>query len=106
MGESSIGSRTMYTKSEVIEKLRPVFKENNVRKAILFGSYAKGVQMENSDIDILVDSGLHGLDFFGLLEEVNAAVAMPVDLIDVSHLTDDSLQSDAEKTGVVIYERS
>ncbi len=45
-----------------IERIRislmPVFKEHNVRKAILFGSYAKGTERANSDIDIFVDSGL------------------------------------------------
>ena len=74
------------SREEIIDRLIPVFKNSNTNKAILFGSYAKGTQTEKSDIDILVDSGLHGLKFFGLLEDVCSVVDRPVDLIDVYQL--------------------
>lgn len=96
----------MKTKEQIIHFLRPVFERNNARFAILFGSYAKGTQCKYSDIDILVDSGLHGLDFFGLLEEVCSAVNMPVDLIDTYQLKDDTLLREAKDTGIMIYERT
>lgn len=37
------------------------YRINNVRKAILFGSVAKGTNQNNSDLDIVVDSNLKGL---------------------------------------------
>lgn len=40
-----------------IEQLAPVFQKNGVRKAILFGSYAKGTAQPASDVDLWVDSG-------------------------------------------------
>ena len=43
--------------------LRPIFDEYHVRRAVLFGSYAKGCATEKSDVDILVDSGLIGCPF-------------------------------------------
>jgi predicted nucleotidyltransferase len=40
---------------EVIEKLKDYFKQNQeVSSVILFGSYAKGIQNEHSDIDLAI----------------------------------------------------
>lgn len=97
----------MYTISEIKEKLSPVFKEYNVRNAVLFGSYAKNKADEKSDIDICVDSGLRGMSFFGLLEDVCSSVSCGVDLIDVSDIDENSrIYREIQSTGVVIYERA
>ena len=86
------------------ENLIPVFGRYNVRKAVLFGSYAKGTANERSDIDIFVDSGLRGLKFFGLLEDVTNALDRQVDLIDASQVENGSrVLSEINKTGVLIY---
>ncbi len=86
------------------ENLTPIFGRYNVRKAILFGSYAKGLADERSDVDIFVDSGLKGLKFFGLLEDVTNALDMEVDLIDSSQVEAGSkVQSEIDSTGVLIY---
>jgi hypothetical protein len=88
------------------EKLTPIFKNHGVRKAILFGSYAKGEERENSDIDILVDSGLIGLDFFGLLEDVCVNLTKQVDLIDTQDvIKGGKVDLEITKTGVIIYEQ-
>lgn len=86
------------------ENLIPVFGRYNIKRAVLFGSYAKGTATERSDIDIYVDSGLRGLKFFGLLEDVTEALQKPVDLIDKSQIEKDSkVMSEIKKTGVLIY---
>ena len=73
---------------------------------LLFGSYAKGDAKEQSDVDILVDSGLRGLAFFGLLEDVVTALGKEVDLLDVSQLTLGSqVNEEISRSGVVIYEQ-
>ena len=96
----------LMTKEDIIETLAPVFQGRGVHRAVLFGSYAKGTQTVNSDIDILVDSGLRGLRFYGLLEDVCTSVNRPVDLIDVYQLKKNSdMARDIEKSGVVIYEQ-
>ena len=70
----------------------------------MFGSYAKGIARDNSDIDIMVDSNLRGLAFFGLLEDVVNAVGKSVDLLDKSQIINSSrIQREIEDTGVVIY---
>ncbi|MCL2796537.1 MAG: nucleotidyltransferase domain-containing protein [Firmicutes bacterium] len=79
-----------------------------VRKAILFGSYAKGTQKKSSDIDIFIDSNgeIRGIDFFGVRADISDALNIPVDLIDARQLVEGGrVQQEIAKTGVVIYER-
>ncbi|WP_037296644.1 nucleotidyltransferase family protein [Ruminococcus flavefaciens] len=95
-----------YTVSQIQDILVPVFREYNIRKAILFGSYAKGSAKDKSDIDLLVDSGLKGLAFFGLLEDVVNALGKDVDLLDISQVISDSdIENEIKATGIVIYEK-
>ena len=90
--------------SELKSKLLPIFKNYNVKKAILFGSVAKNLATEKSDIDILVDSKLRGLSFFGLLYDITNVTGKEVDLIDVSQIEKGSqIEKEIRDTGVVIY---
>ena len=98
------GMKNMPTIDTIKESLTPVFGKYNIRRAVLFGSYAKGTANERSDVDIFVDSGLRGLKFFGLLEDVTNALNMQVDLIDSSQVKDGSrVLSEINATGVLIY---
>ncbi|MBR1567028.1 MAG: nucleotidyltransferase domain-containing protein [Oscillospiraceae bacterium] len=94
----------VYSIHEIKAALSPVFSAYGVHSATLFGSYAKGAANSRSDVDILVDSGLRGLQFFGLLESVNAALQIPVDLIDVTQIEPGSeIQQEISRTGVPLY---
>ena len=94
-----------YTVNQIKDRLIPVFRRNSVRRAILFGSYSKGLATADSDVDILVDSGLPGLSFFGLLEDVCRSLDCPVDLIDTQDVIPDSaINREIRNTGVIIYE--
>ena len=96
----------MQSVSEIRAQFLPIFQKYDVRKATLFGSFAKGVAAESSDIDLLVDSGLRGLRFVGLLDELSEASGRSVDLIDTAHMQRSSpVAREIEKTGVVIYEK-
>ena len=96
----------VYTIEQLRERLNPVFRKNNVRRATLFGSYSQGRATPESDVDILVDSGLKGLSFYGLLEDASKALDCPLDLIDTREVVPDSLvDREIRRTGVVIYER-
>lgn len=71
---------------------------------VLFGSYAKDTPQSNSDIDILVDSNLHGLAFYGLLEDVVTSLNKSADLIDRSEIIPNSaIDHEIKKNGVLIY---
>ena len=94
----------IYTIADIKDRLLPVFSKYKIKKAVLFGSYAKGIAKDNSDIDIMVDSNLRGLAFYGLLEDVVSAVGKSVDLLDKSQIINASkIQREIEATGVVIY---
>lgn len=95
-----------YTIEQLKQRLTPVFQENNVCKATLFGSYGKGQATIKSDVDLLVDSGLKGMRFFALLEDVCTSLDCGVDLIDVVDIVPNSpVDREIRRTGVVIYER-
>lgn len=99
-------SEYIYSADEIREILCPVFSRHKVKKAVLFGSYAKGTALPESDIDIFVDSGLKGLRFFGLLEDVVNALDKDVDLLDSSQVLPLSEVADEiSKSGVLIYDR-
>lgn len=95
-----------YTVDQLKARLTPVFSKNNVRRATLFGSYVKGKATAQSDVDLLVDSGLRGMQFFGLLEDVCTSLECDVDLIDVQDIVPDSkIDQEIRRTGVIIYEQ-
>lgn len=97
-------SDTIYTIPAIKSLLQPVFDGYKIKKAVLFDSYAKGAAAQNSDVDILVDSGLKGLAFFGLLEDVVNALDKNVDLLDTSQIVPDSLvDKEIAEHGVLIY---
>ena len=96
----------VYTIPELRTILSPVFAEHGVKRAVLFGSYAKGSATSHSDVDLVVDSGLRGLAFFGLLESVATALDTPVDLIDVSQIERGSrIDREVVQSGVKIFEQ-
>ena len=99
-----MNDESIYDIAEIKRRLEPVFRANGVKSAVLFGSYAKGEAALNSDIDIMVDSGLRGLDFVGLIEYVREALETNVDLIDIHYVDrDSSIEKEVKSTGVSIY---
>ena len=68
--------------NEIKPKILKILKKNNVKKAGIFGSYSRGEQKKNSDIDILIDppKGI-GFGFFGIAIELEEKLGKKVDLI-------------------------
>ena len=96
---------TVYTIDDIKTVLYPVFLKHSVKKAILFGSYVKGLANSGSDVDLLLDSGLRGLKFVGLIEDVRSALDKEVDVFDETHIGINSkISSEILKDGVIIYE--
>jgi len=73
-------------KLETIRKIAPkiikILKKNNVKKASIFGSYARGEQKKNSDIDILIEppEGI-GYGFIKIEFELEDELGRKVDLL-------------------------
>ena len=69
-----------------LEKLKPkivkILKKKGIKKAVIFGSFARGEQKKNSDIDILIEptKGM-GLEFVGLKLELEDNLDKKIDLI-------------------------
>ncbi len=91
---------------DVQKTLDRVFQEYGVKKAILFGSYAKGDVSEKSDVDLYVESDLKGLSFVAFMEAVRGALGgKTVDLINKTHIKEGSkIEQEIMKTGIVVYE--
>ena len=96
----------VYTVAQLRDALSPIFAQYNVRRAVLFGSYGKGTATANSDVDLMVDSGLRGLRFVGFLDDVQRALGKDVDLFDIAHIQAGSrIEREIQATGVTVYEQ-
>ncbi|MBR1454870.1 MAG: nucleotidyltransferase domain-containing protein [Lachnospiraceae bacterium] len=94
----------MYKVEDVKEILEPILKQHNVKSAVLFGSVAKNTATSKSDVDILVNSGLKGIAFYGLLEDIVTKLKTKVDLIDTSQIESGSkIDQEIKNTGILIY---
>ena len=101
-------SEKIYTIDELKIILANIFKNFAVRKAILFGSYAKNTPTAKSDIDLVIDSNgeLLNIYFYGLLEDLVQKLQKNVDLFEISEIQKDSkIYDDIIKEGIVIYEK-
>lgn len=67
---------------QIKEKALPILKEVGVTRSAIFGSYVRGDNRDNSDIDILVDlpAGKSLFDFIDLQLKLEEALNKKVDL--------------------------
>jgi predicted nucleotidyltransferase len=88
---------------------RPFFERYNIVRAAVFGSFARGKNKKNSDVDLLVSFGdKYDLwDIIGLKQDLEETLGRKVDL-----LTYASLNKDCEfsqmilKEAKIIYEKN
>lgn len=86
--------------------LQRFFSVRPVKKAYLFGSYARNEADKNSDLDILVEldhSRPIGMKFFGYQVELEDLLKLKVDLVSVEGLSK-YVKSFVDKDRVLIYE--
>ncbi len=88
-----------YIKNIVID----VLNKFNIKSCYLFGSYAKGIAKGDSDIDLLIDSEITGLDYFGLIEELREKLHKKIDLIRLKDVDNNELLKEIIKDGIKIY---
>ena len=77
-------------------------------KAWLFGSFARGEQTSESDVDILVvldNNDNIGLKFFGMYEDLKEILGRNVDLVTEDSLAQFARQS-VNRDKKLIYERA
>ena len=73
----------MMSKEELYEKIVQILKSKGARKIAIFGSYVRGEEKPESDIDIIVEFSERKslLDLVGIEQELSDAVGMRVDLL-------------------------
>ena len=101
-------SEKIYTIEELKTILQDIFKNSAVKRAILFGSYAKNKPTSKSDIDLVIDSEgqLLNINFYGLLEELVERLQKSVDLFEISEIQKNSkIYENIQNEGVTIYEK-
>ena len=84
------------------------FKTQPVLKAWLFGSFSRGEERPDSDVDILVSldySEPVGLKFFGMYEDLRALLGRNVDLVSDRTLAAFARES-VDRDKVLVYERA
>lgn len=74
--------------NKIIPKIKEILKDNKVKKAGIFGSYALGEQKKDSDIDILVEppKGI-GFGFVRIQFELEDKLKKKIDLVSYNGLS-------------------
>lgn len=101
-------SEKIYTIEEIKNMIQEILKNFAVKKAILFGSYAKNNPSPKSDIDLVIDSDgkLLNINFYGLLEDLVQKLEKNIDLFEISEIQKDSkIYKDIQNEGVIVYEK-
>jgi len=80
--------KKLRTLNELIPKIREILKKNNVKKAGVFGSYVRGEEKKDSDIDILIEppKGI-GFEFAGIQLELEDKLKRKIDLITYKYIS-------------------
>ena len=90
-----------------IDQIKAYFKDKPVKKAYLFGSYAKGSATSKSDLDILVELDVNhkmGLEFIQMKLDLESLLKKEVDLVTSKGLSPRVLPM-VERTKQLIYAR-
>ena len=81
------GELTKEKESRYIKKIKPrildIMKKRGIKKAGIFGSYARGEQKKNSDVDILIEPA-DDMGFFEIVEmedELRKVLRKRIDLL-------------------------
>ena len=92
------------SKDDIVRSCNLVFQNYPVEYCYLFGSYAKGLASETSDVDLLLRTDTTGIKFYGLVERLREALKKNVDVLEVRQLTNNpELINEILRDGVKIY---
>lgn len=96
---------TVLALADIKSSVAHVAKFFDVQKVSLFGSYAKGKQKKNSDVDLLVEFGDKAtyLTVFDFQHKIENEIGRDVDVIPLPIPEDSFLEVDKE---VLLYERA
>lgn len=94
--------------SNVIHTLREYFKTKPIEKAWIFGSFSRGEETPDSDVDILVtlvpDTKM-GLSWFGMICDLEELTGRNIDLVMDGDLLPFASET-ANRDKILVYERA
>ena len=91
-------------RDDIVRSCNLVFQTYPVEYCYLFGSYAKGLASETSDVDLLLCTNITGIKFYGLVERLRETLKKNVDVLEVRQLTNNpELINEILRDGVKIY---
>lgn len=94
----------LLTINEIQNVVNEVLRNYDVKSCYLFGSYAKGKEKPTSDVDLLIDSDITGLDYYGLVEELREKLHKNVDLLLLRSIQENAaMLVEIIKDGIKIY---
>lgn len=91
---------------EITKVITPIADELNLKRVILFGSYARGDQTAKSDIDLIIDGGgtLDAYDVFYTIGRMLEVLPVKADIFEISEVKNPSRIMDAiSREGVLLY---
>ncbi len=95
--------------NKIVTTLQTALKKQPIVKAWLFGSYSRGEETPESDVDILVEydpnSRISLMTISRIMVALSDAVGKKVDLVEEGHLLPFAQES-VEKDKILIYERA
>lgn len=100
----------MSTTTQIITKMiAEYFKTQPIMKAWLFGSFARGEETPESDVDLLVvyddETGVSLLKHAAMIVDLEAILNRPVDIVEDGTLLPFAVES-ANRDKKLIYERA
>lgn len=76
----------------------------DVSAVYLFGSYAKSKARSDSDIDLMIVSGIEGIEYYQLLNELETKLKKKIDLLRLeTAIQNVKLMNEILKDGIKIY---
>ncbi len=90
----------------IVQKIiSAISKHKAVKRAVIFGSRARGDYRYDSDIDIAIYTD--GRACPGLIDDIDRAAGIyKVDVVDVNSLDNDDFKKSIERDGIEIYRRA
>ncbi len=96
----------MVTVQEISKIIRPVLKRHHVEHAAVFGSFARGEQTEQSDLDLLIEFEPHCsaslLDMAGLKVDLEDHLGRVVDVVSVGARLHPSVRQTIEESQIPV----
>lgn len=81
-----------------------MFSKYKVQYCYLFGSYAKGKAKEKSDLNLLVNTDVTGIQFYELIEALRENLKKKVDLLNQDQIKGNKdLVNEILNDGIKIY---